>query len=45
MVAEGYFRRKREAPLTVEGCRRTLSGPSPDLPQGSGVFRECPFVS
>src|SRR5271157_1595179 len=30
MVAEGHFRRKREAPLTVEGCRRTLSGPSPD---------------
>ncbi len=31
MVAAGHFRRKREAPLTVEGCRRTLSGPSPDL--------------
>jgi hypothetical protein len=28
-VAEGHFRRKRKAPLTVEGCRRTLSGPSP----------------
>jgi hypothetical protein len=31
MVAEGHFQGKREAPLTVEGCRRTLSGPSPDL--------------
>jgi hypothetical protein len=31
MVVEGHFRRKREAPLTVEGCRRTLSGPSLDL--------------
>ena len=31
MVAQGHFRRKREAPLTVEGCRRTLSGPSTDL--------------
>jgi hypothetical protein len=30
MVAEGPFFRKREAPLTVEGCRRTLGGPSPD---------------
>jgi hypothetical protein len=29
-VAKGHFRRKRKAPLTVEGCRRTLSGPSPD---------------
>jgi hypothetical protein len=30
MVAEDHFWRKREAPLTVEGCRRTLGGPSPD---------------
>ena len=29
-VAEGHFRRKRSAPLTVEGCPRTLSGPSLD---------------
>ena len=29
-VAAGHFRRKREAPLTVEGHPRTLSGPSPD---------------
>jgi hypothetical protein len=29
-VAVGHFRRKREAPLTVEGHPRTLSGPSPD---------------
>ena len=31
MVAEDHFRRKREAPLTGEGCRRTLRGPFPDL--------------
>jgi hypothetical protein len=29
-VAVGHFRRKREAPLTVEGRPRTLSGPFPD---------------
>jgi beta-lactamase class A len=28
--AKGHFRGKREAPLTVEGCRPTLSGPSVD---------------
>jgi hypothetical protein len=27
-VAEGHFREKREAPLTVQGYRRPLSGPS-----------------
>ena len=30
-VADGHFWRKREAPLTAEGGRRTLSGPSSDL--------------
>ena len=29
-VTESHFRRKCEAPLTVEGHPRTLSGPSPD---------------
>jgi hypothetical protein len=35
-VAEGHFRRKRAAPLTVEGCRRILSGPSPE-PRPAGA--------
>jgi hypothetical protein len=35
-VAEGHFRRKREAPLTVEGHPRTLSGPSLGLPRFDG---------
>jgi hypothetical protein len=40
MVAEGHFQRKRGAPLTVEGCRRTLSGPSPDWTRaGHSIFR------
>jgi integrase len=30
MVAEGHFRKEREAPLKVKGRRRTLSGPSLD---------------
>jgi hypothetical protein len=45
MVAEGHFRRKREAPLTVEGCRRTLSGPSPDPSMSTALhFPGCVVV-
>ena len=50
MVVLGHFRRKREAPLTVEGCRRTLSGPSPDPSVSTALLMhrrargECPLL-
>ena len=40
-VAGGHFRRKREAPLTVERHPRTLSGPSPDA---QALPRLCTFL-
>ena len=38
-VAEGHFRRKREAPFDIEGKHVTIQGPSPDLSPASPLSR------